>query len=80
MPGGSISERRKGQFLSGGIKKSSIRLMQDFRSLNRTFWGRHLRARGYFVVTSGNITDEIIAKYIANLDVEPQDVDLKVTE
>ena len=60
--------------------KSSTRLMRDFRSLNRTFWGRHLWARGYFVATSGNITDEVIAKYIADQDVEPQDVDFKVTE
>jgi putative transposase len=60
--------------------KSSMRLMRDFRSLNRTFWGRHLWARGYFVATSGNITDEVITKYIADQDVEPQDVDFKVTE
>jgi putative transposase len=60
--------------------KSSTRLMRDFRSLNRTFWGRHLWARGYFVATSGNITDEVITKYIADQDVEPQDVDFKVTE
>jgi putative transposase len=61
-------------------KKSSTRLMRDFRSLNRTFRGRHLWARGYFVATSGNITDEVIAKYIADQDVEPQDVDFKLTE
>jgi putative transposase len=60
--------------------KSSTRLMRDFRSLNRTFWGRHLWARGYFVATSGNVNDEVITKYIADQDVEPQDVDFKVTE
>lgn len=60
--------------------KSSNRLMRDFRTLNRTFWGRHLWARGYFVATSGNVTDEVIAKYIADQDVEPQDDDFKVTE
>jgi putative transposase len=60
--------------------KSSTRVMRDFRSLNRTFWGRHLWARGYFVATSGNVTDEVITKYIADQDVEPQDVDFKVTE
>ncbi len=60
--------------------KSSNRLMRDFRTLNRTFWGRHLWARGYFVATSGNVTDEVIAKYIADQDIEPQDDDFKVTE
>src|SRR5690606_41383484 len=50
--------------------RSSNRLMRNFRTLNRTFWGRHLWARGYFVATSGNVTDEVIAKYIAEQDVE----------
>lgn len=60
--------------------KTSNRLMRDFRTLNREFWGRHLWARGYFVATSGNVTDEILKKYIEDQDVEPQDDDFKVTE
>ena len=61
--------------------KSSNRLMRDFRTLNRTYWGRHLWARGYFVATSGNVTDDVIARYIAEQDIEPQDdADFKVTE
>ena len=61
--------------------KSSNRLMRDFRTLNRTFWGRHLWARGYFCATSGNVTDDVIARYIEQQDAEPpDDVDFKVTE
>jgi putative transposase len=61
--------------------KSSNRLMRDFRTLNRTFWGRQLWARGYFCATSGNVTDEVIARYIEQQDVEaPDDVDFTVTE
>ena len=61
--------------------RSSNRLMRDFRTLNRTFWGRHLWARGYFVATSGNVTDEVIARYIAEQDVEAdQETDFKVSE
>ncbi|MEO8215358.1 MAG: IS200/IS605 family transposase [Myxococcales bacterium] len=60
--------------------KSSIRLMRSFRELNRQFWGRHLWSRGYFVATSGNVTDEILKRYIEDQDVEPQDDDFKVTE
>jgi len=61
--------------------KTSHRLMRDFRTIDRQFWGRHLWARGYFVATSGNVTDEVIEKYIAEQDVEPQDDDnFKVTE
>ena len=61
--------------------KSSIRLMREFRSLGKSFWGRHLWARGYFVATSGNVTDEAVAQYIATQDAEPRDdADFKVTE
>ena len=61
--------------------KSSIRLMREFRSLGKSFWGRHLWARGYFVATSGNVTDEAVAQYIATQDAEPKDdADFKVTE
>jgi putative transposase len=60
--------------------KSSIRLMRDFRTLNKTFWGRHLWARGYFVATTGNVSDEVVQRYIENQDIEPEDADFKVTE
>jgi putative transposase len=60
--------------------RSSNRLLRNFRTLNRTFWGRHLWARGYFVATSGNVTDEVIAKYIAEQDVEADGGEFKVTE
>lgn len=61
--------------------KTSHHLLQDFRTLRREFWGRHFWARGYFVASSGNVTDEVIAEYIENQDVEPQnDENFKITE
>jgi putative transposase len=61
--------------------KSSHHLLQDFRTLQRSFWGRHFWARGYFVATSGNVTDEVIARYIEQQDAEPQDdVDFKISD
>ena len=60
--------------------KTSHKLLRDFRTLRRTFWGRHFWARGYFVASSGVVTDEVIAKYIAEQDVESEDDDFKVTE
>lgn len=45
--------------------RSSRLLLQEFNELRRQFWGRHLWARGYFVASSGNVTDEIIKQYIA---------------
>jgi putative transposase len=61
--------------------KTSHHLMMEFRSIKKEFWGQQLWSRRYFVVTSGNVTDEVIAKYIEDQDVEPQDDDdFKVTE
>jgi putative transposase len=61
--------------------KTSYLLLRDFRALRKEFWGRHLWARGFFVATSGNVTDEVIAKYIESQDVEPQNDDVfKISE
>ena len=74
----SMAPSRVMQAIKG---KSSHHLLNEFRSLRKEFWGQHLWARGYFVTTSGNVTDEAIAKYIEDQDVESQDdVDFKVTE
>jgi putative transposase len=37
-------------------------------------------ARGYFVVSSGNVTDEVIIKYIEEQGKEPLDGDFKIDE
>jgi putative transposase len=61
--------------------KTSHHLLQDRRKLWREFWGRHLWARGYFVCTSGNVTDETTAEYIRLQGAEPQDDEhFKVSE
>ena len=53
------------QYLKG---KSSYKIMQENKQVSKMFWGRHLWGRGYFVATSGNITDEVIMEYIKNQD------------
>ena len=44
--------------------KSSYKTMAYFPQLRKVYWGRHFWARGYFAVSSGNITNEMIQKYI----------------
>jgi putative transposase len=54
--------------------RSSRRMLEEFGELSRQFWGRHLWARGYFAVTTGNVTDEIIKQYIeSHGDLPPED-------
>ena len=57
--------------------KSSHRLLAEFAHLRKSFWGRHLWARGYFCCSSGNVTDEVITAYIANQGHE-EDTDFQV--
>ena len=49
------------QYIKG---KTSRKLMMEFKHIRRECWGRHLWARGYFVASSGNVTDEVIKEYI----------------
>jgi len=58
--------------------KTSRKMMSEFKSLSRTFWGRHIWARGYFVSSSGNVTDEVIMKYIEMQGKEPEDGNFKI--
>ena len=60
--------------------KTSRRLMQDFEPVRRACWGRHVWARGFFVVSSGNVTDEIIREYIENQDLPKDDDDFRVSD
>jgi len=65
------------QYLKG---KSSYKLMLENKQLSKEFWGRHVWGRGYFVATSGNITDEVIMEYIKNQDNEKKDEDFTVSD
>ena len=56
------------QWLKG---PSSRMLLSEFLHLKKQFWGRHLWARGYLAVSSGNITDEMIQQYIEEQEGEP---------
>ena len=56
--------------------KTSHHLLQDRRKLRAEFWGRHLWARGYFVCSSGQVTDDVTEQYIKPQGAEPQDDDL----
>ena len=70
-----ISVSRAVQFLKG---KSSTKLLREFPSLRKRYWGQHLWGRGYWVASSGNVTDEVWQKYIEAQKPEPPDDHFKV--
>jgi len=72
----SLSASRAVQYLKG---RSSHKLSSEFASLRKPYWGQHLWARGYWVVSIGNVTDEAWAEYIkSQVPPEPGD-DFDVT-
>jgi len=64
------------QYLKG---KSSYKMLQENKQLSKEFWGRHLWGRGYFVATSGNVTDEVIIEYIEKQEVDNKDEEFTVS-
>ncbi len=44
--------------------RSSSKLFQDYPKLRKRFWGRHFWARGYFCVSAGNVTKDMIDAYL----------------
>jgi putative transposase len=74
-PGLSVS--RVVQHIKG---KSSRKLQQEFEQLRKKYWGQHLWARGYFVVTVGNVNAEDIQKYIENQEIHHKIDNFKISE
>ena len=44
--------------------RSSSKLFEEYPTLKRRYWGRHFWARGYFCVTAGELTKEMIQEYL----------------
>jgi putative transposase len=59
---------------------SSRELLQEYSQLNTQCQRRHLRARGFFVESSGVVTDEAIIEYIRTQDITKEDGDFRVED
>lgn len=67
----NLSPSKIMQYIKG---KSSRKLLMEFKHRQKLYWGQHLWARGYFVASSGNVTDEAIIEYIRQQEgTEPSD-------
>jgi putative transposase len=60
--------------------RSACKLFEEFPMLKKRYWGQHFWARGYFCVTVGDMTKDMIKQYlehhfepdsVKNFDVEP---------
>jgi putative transposase len=57
---------------------SSHKLFAEFAHLRKQYCGQRLWSRGYFVATTGTITDEVIREYIENQDSETLDDNFRI--
>lgn len=44
----------------------------EFPQVRKRYWGGHIWGRGYFVVSFGDVTDEVIMEYIESQEKEPK--------
>jgi putative transposase len=44
--------------------RSARKLFEEFPELKKRYWGKHFWARGYFCVTVGQMTEEMIKNYL----------------
>ena len=55
--------------------ESSRKLQMEFPRLGKSFWGQHMWAIGYFCVTTGVVTENVIKAYIENQGKQEEDED-----
>lgn len=73
----SISFSKAVQYIRG---KSSRKLFQEFEHLRNCYWGQHLWARGYFVVTVGNVNQEEIQRYLEQQEMHHKKDDFRISD
>ena len=60
-----ISVSKIAQYIKG---KTSRKLLQENQERKKKFWGQHLWGRGFYAVSSGSITDEMVMENIKQQD------------
>ena len=44
--------------------RTASKLLEEFPSIKKRYWGHHFWARGFFCATSGEVTNEMIKSYL----------------
>lgn len=44
--------------------RTASKLFEEFPALKKRYWGRYFWARGYFCVTVGQMTEEMVKQYL----------------
>lgn len=54
------------QKLKLSFEKEGIHMMISFKPKNSKFWGGHIWTRSYYMSTVGNMSKEVVERYINN--------------
>ena len=73
----SMSVSKALQYIKG---KSGRKLLQEFELLRKRYSGQHLWARGYFVVSVGNVNSEEVQRYIEQQEEHHKKDDFRISE
>jgi putative transposase len=46
--------------------RTSIKIFEEFPHFKKRYWGRHFWARGYFCISSGELTKDMITEYLSH--------------
>jgi len=46
--------------------RTSRKIFEEFPHVKKRYWGQHFWARGYFCVTAGELTKEMIQEYLSH--------------
>ena len=44
--------------------KTSYKLQREYPIIQKEYWGQRMWARGYFAVSTGNVSDETVKEYL----------------
>jgi len=65
------------QYIKG---KSSRKVMMEFEHFRKRYWGQHIWARGYFVVTVGNLNEQQVQEYIESQEMHHKQDNFSISE
>ena len=73
----SVSLSKIMQYIKG---KTSRKMMIEFQTLKKRYWGQHIWAKGYFAVTVGQLNEKEVQEYIENQELHHKQDNFSISQ